>query len=358
MEAWLHLGYFKQYAKARGENGKTVNIVNNEIIPHASAIVSMIEQARQNALKSVNAELIRLYWNVGGYLSNESAKASWGDSFIDTTANYIKDNCPEIRGFTRRGLYRMKQFYETYKDNEFVSPLMTQISWTNHLLILSGTKTMEEKEFYIALCAKERYSKRELERQIDSGYYHRYMLSEKSQPPALASHDEKARFLDSYVLEFLDLPETFSESDLKHAIVENLKNFILEIGRDFSFIGEEYRVQVGNTDFYIDLLFYHRGLSCLVAFELKIGKFKPEYIGKMNFYLEALDRDYRKPNENPSIGVILCTSKDDDVVEYAMSRSLSPTMVSEYTLKLIDKKLLEQKLREFKELLPDDGKQM
>lgn len=141
---------------------------------------------------------------------------------------------------------------------------------------------------------------------------------------------------------------------MKRAIVENLKDFILEIGKDFTFIGEEYRVQVGNSDFYIDLLFYHRGLSCLVAFELKIGKFQPEYIGKMNFYLEALDRDHRKPNENPSIGVILCTSKEDDVVEYAMSRSLSPTMVSEYALKLIDKKLLEQKLREFKELMPQD----
>lgn len=327
--------------------------MSNDIIPYASTIVTMIEQARQNALKNINAELIRLYWNVGEYLSKESANAAWGDSFIDATAHYIKENCPEIKGFNRRGLYRMRQFYETYKGNEFVSPLVTQISWTNHLLILSGTKTIEEKEFYIGLSAKERYSKRELERQIDSGYYHRYMLSAKAPAPAVLSQSNSTRLLDSYVLEFLDLPDKFSESDLKHAIVQNLKNFILEIGKDFSFIGEEYRVQVGDSDFYIDLLFYHRGLSCLVAFELKIGKFLPEYIGKMNFYLEALDRDHRKPNENPSIGVILCTTKNDDVVEYAMSRSLSPTMVSEYTLKLIDKKLLEQKLHEFKELLPD-----
>lgn len=331
--------------------------MSNDIIPHANAIVAMIEQARQNALRGVNAELIQLYWNVGGYLSKQSEKASWGDAFIDATANYIKENCPEIKGFNRRGLYRMKQFYETYKDNKFVSPLVTQISWTNHLLILSGTKTIEEKEFYIGLCAKEKYSKRELERQINSGYYHRYMLSSKAPAPAALTQNSHNRFLDSYVLEFLDLPERFSESDLKRAIVQNLKSFILEIGKDFSFIGEEYRVQVGNSDFYIDLLFYHRGLSCLVAFELKIGKFQPEYIGKMGFYLEALDRDHRKPNENPSIGVILCTTKDDDVVEYAMSRSLSPTMVAEYTLKLIDKKLLEQKLKEFKELLPDGTEQ-
>ena len=180
------------------------------------------------------------------------------------------------------------------------------------------------------------------------------MLSTQTLAPK-ESQNNGVRFLDSYVLEFLDLPDKYSESDLKRAIVKNLKNFVLEIGKDFSFVGEEYRVQVGSSDFYIDLLFYHRGLSCLVAFELKIDKFQPEYIGKMNFYLEALDREHRKPNENPSIGVILCASKEDEVVEFAMSRNLSPTMIAEYSLKLIDKKLLEQKLREFKGLLLDSS---
>jgi predicted nuclease of restriction endonuclease-like (RecB) superfamily len=232
-----------------------------------------------------------------------------------------------------------------------VSPLVTQISWTNHLLILSGAKTIEEKEFYISLCLKEKYSKRELERQISSAYYQRYMLSSQPLAPIEMPNNKDIRFLDSYVLEFLDLPEKHSENDLKRAIIQNLKNFILEIGKDFSFVGDEYRVQVGNSDYYIDMLFYHRGLSCLVAFELKINQFQPEYLGKMNFYLEALDREHKKPNENPSIGVILCAGKEDEVVEFAMSRNLSPTMVAEYSLKLIDKKLLEQKLREFKGLL-------
>ena len=157
-------------------------------------------------------------------------------------------------------------------------------------------------------------------------------------------------FLDNYVLDFLDVPETVSERDLQKSIIRNLKDFILEIGKDFTFIGEEYRVQVGKHDYYIDLLFYHRGLSCLVAFELKIGEFKPEYVGKINLYLEALDREVKKDNENPSVGVILCASKDDEVVEFALSRSLSPTMVSEYNLKLIDKKLLQKKLKEYIEL--------
>jgi len=329
--------------------------MSGEIVPYADKIVDMIEQARQNALQSVNAELIKLYWNVGKYLSEESAKSSWGDAFIDETANYIKESCPGIKGFNRRGLYRMRQFYETYKDNEFVSALLTQISWTNHLQIMSGTKSIEEKEFYLSLCVREKYSTRELDRQIDSSYYQRYMLSTQTLAPADVPHDENIRFLDSYVLEFLDLPAKYSENDLRKAIVQNLKKFVLEFGRDFAFIDEEYRVQVANSDWHIDLLFHHRGLQCLVAFELKIGKFKPEYISKMDFYLEALDREHKKPNENPSIGVILCASKEDEVVEYAMSRSLSPTMVAEYKLKLIDKGLLEKKLHEFKSLLLESG---
>jgi len=152
-------------------------------------------------------------------------------------------------------------------------------------------------------------------------------------------------------LDFLNLPHDFSEKDLQKAIVENLKHFILEFGKDFAFVGEEYRLQVGNHDYYIDLLFYHRGLRCLVALELKITEFKPEYLGKVEFYLEALDRDHRKEHENPSVGVILCKGKDDEVVEYALSRALSPTMIAEYETKLIPKSLLEQKLREFSELV-------
>ena len=157
------------------------------------------------------------------------------------------------------------------------------------------------------------------------------------------------------MFEFLDLKEPYRETDLRRQIVSHLKDFILEFGRDFTFIGEEYRVQVGNTDFFIDLLFYNRALSCLVPIELKIGKFKPEHIGQINFYLEALDRDVKKPNENPSVGVILCASKDDAVVEYALSRSMSPTLVADYRLCLPDKALLKNKLRELTELALENG---
>jgi RecB family endonuclease NucS len=153
-------------------------------------------------------------------------------------------------------------------------------------------------------------------------------------------------FKDSYVFEFLNLSEPHSESDLQHGLITQMKNFILELGKDFLFIGQEYKIQVGNSDFFIDILFYHRGLQCLVAFELKADKFKPEHLGQLNFYLEALDRDVKKPNENPSIGILLCKDKDKEVVEYALSRSLSPTMVSEYKTQLPDRQVLQQKLHE------------
>lgn len=321
------------------------------------AVISIIENAKGRALKAVNAELINMYWEVGAYLSGLCADSSFGDKVIDEVAIYISNVAPVIKGFNRRGLYRMKQFYETYKDDEFVSALLTQISWTNHLMIMSKSKTKEERDFYIALAAKEHYSSRELERQLDSAYYERYMLSSEKQAPELVPQSVRNSILDTYVLEFLDLPEQYSERNFRKAIIENLKQFILEFGKDFTFIGEEYRVQVGGQDFYIDLLFYNRALSCLVPIELKIGKFKPEHIGQINFYLEALDRDVKKPNENPSVGLILCASKDDAVVEYALSRSMSPTLVSDYTLCLPDKQILKDKLQELAGLALEESEE-
>ena len=336
------------------ENDKMVVSNDNAV----ETIAKIVNIHRNNAYMKVNEELISLYWEVGQYLSTQVKNADWGEKVVDSIAKDIQKRYPGLKGFNRRGLYRMIQFYETYKETEIVSTLLTQIGWSSHLLIMSGTKTMEEKIFYMQMCIQNRYSVRELNRQIDSGYYQRYLLSgTKAKQNVLPSIDEddipKTRFLDSYVLEFLNLPNEFSEKDLRKAIVHNLKDFILEIGKDFTFIGEEYRIPVGNHDYYIDLLFYNRTYSCLVAFELKIGEFKPEYISKMNLCLEALDRQERKINENPSVGLILCTSKDDTVVEYATSRSASPTAVAEYSLNIIDKQLLENRLKQLSEILSD-----
>ena len=319
--------------------------MENEI-KHTDNLIRIIEDSRYNALKKVNEELIKMYWNVGEYLSKESSSASFGDAYIDSVVKEIQSAFPGIKGFTRRGLYRMKQFYETYSGDEFVSALLTQTTWTNHLAIMSKAKTAEERHFYIALCIKESYSSRELDRQINSGYYERYMLSKEKLMPEPMKGLKENPFLDSYIIEFLDLPQKFKEADLRKGLIQNMKQFILEVGKDFTFIGEEYPVQVGGEDFRIDVLFFHRGLQCLVAFELKIGKFKPEYISKMDFYLEALDRQKKKESENPSVGMILCASKDDEVVEYAMSRTMSPMLVAEYQLQLPDKAILQKKLQE------------
>jgi predicted nuclease of restriction endonuclease-like (RecB) superfamily len=310
-------------------------------------IKNLIDQARSDALKHVNVHLITLYWKIGGYISQKLSESQWGDKKIDQLAVYLNSCGPDYKGFNRRNLYRMRQFYESYQGAEIVSPLVTQLGWSHHLLILSKTKTAEEREFYIRLSIQERYSKRELERQLDAAVYERAMLSGKRNITGKVVHSSvESAIKDTYVFEFLGLPDDHSESDLQKGLLKNLKLFILELGKDFLFIGEEFKVEVGMHDYYIDLLFFHRELQCLVAFELKITDFKPEYLGKINFYLEALDRDVRKPHENPSIGVLLCKGKDDEVVEYALSRSLAPAKIADYTLKLPDKKQLQQKLHE------------
>ena len=312
-------------------------------------IIQLIKQSRTNAIKAVNAELIHLYWNVGEHISKKIEQSEWGDSVVTELANFIQTKEPEIKGFSDKNIWRMKKFYETYKDFPKLSTLLREISWSHNLAIFSRCKTVEEREFYLKLAKQENYSFRELERQISASLFERTMIGNSKLSTALreSNRDLTNTFKDSYVFEFLNLPEPHSEGELQIGLVRQMKNFILELGKDFLFIGEEYKLQVGKSDFYIDLLFYHRGLQCIVAFELKADKFKPDHLGQLNFYLEALDRDVKKANENPSIGVLLCKDKDSEVVEYALSRSLSPTMVSEYKTQLPDKKILQQKLHEF-----------
>jgi len=321
-------------------------------------IIALIEQARVNAFYAVNRELISLYWEVGGYISDKIRQGKWGRAVVSDFARFIQIEHPEIKGFSASNLWRMRQFYEIYCDNERLAPLVREIGWTQNLLIIERAKTEEAREFYVLLCKKNSYSKRELARQIDSMLFERTVLSKGRSRLVSTKAATLPALRDSYILEFLDIPENHKETELRKSIVANIRNFILEFGKDFSFVGEEYRLQVGNEDFHIDLLFFNRELSCLVAIELKITDFKPEHLGQLEFYLEALDRDVRKPGENPSIGLILCAGKNDTVVEYALSRSLSPAHVAEYQLHLPDKTLLTSKLRELKELaeaIPEKG---
>jgi len=368
-----------------------------------SEIVRLIEESKNRAFQKVNEELVLLYFNVGKTVSLRVSEGVWGDKTVDELSAYILNRFPGLSGFTRRGLYRMRQFYETYsvdsdcfkfwleiqaekensqfvspvatqikntgendnsivsplatqlqvsdnKHNKFVSTVLTQITWSNHMEILSSGKTSEEKLFYLLLNAKDKLNKLELRRQIKTASFERTMLAKNQIVSALPTQFPSGIFKDPYIFEFLDLPEAHSEKDLEKALTQNLRKFILEIGKGFTYMGNQFRLQVGNKDYYTDLLFYHRDLQCLVLFELKIQEFEPEFLGKLNFYLEALDRDVKRQHEKPSIGVLLCKGKDNEVVEYSMARNISPAMIADYETKLIPKELLISKLTQLIEL--------
>jgi len=311
-------------------------------------ILTLIQQSKQQVYQQANTLLMELYWNLGEYISLKTTRDNWGKSVVKELAQYIKQQDPTLKGFNDRNLWRMKQFYETYANTPKLSTLWTQINWSNNRTIFSRCKTQEEREFYLNFTIKEGWGNRELERQISSSLFERVLLADNKLSEVVKSLPQSTEntFRDSYIFEFLDIPSKHNEKTLQQALVTSLKDFILELGRGFTFMGQEYRVQVDVEDFFIDLLFYHRDLQCLIAFELKIDKFKPAYLGQLEFYLEALDRDVKKEHENPSIGVLLCKDKTDKVVEYALSRSQSPTVIADYDTKLIPKELLERKVEE------------
>jgi len=312
-------------------------------------VLTLIQSARQRAVQTVNTQLIELYWQVGAYISRKLERAEWGDGVISQLAQHLALTQPGLRGFTRVNLFRMRQFYEAYRDDQIVSPLVRQLPWSHNLAIFSQCKRLEERAFYLRMAVQEKWSKRELERQLKASLFERSVAQPAKASAALTQAHPTALdvFRDAYMIEFLDLPGGHAEADLHQGLLARLRDFLIELGRDFCFVGSEYPLQVGSRDFALDLLFFHRGLNCLVAIELKVGRFEPEYLGKLDFYLEALDRNERKAHENPAIGVLLCASKEDEVVEYALNRSLSPALIAEYQTRLPDKALLQAKLQEF-----------
>jgi predicted nuclease of restriction endonuclease-like (RecB) superfamily len=331
---------------------KKVQTISAKLEPQFTKILTQIQQARQNAYSQINKTLTELYWNIGQYVSMQIRNDGWGKGIIEELALFLKNKDPNIKGFSARNIWAMKQFYETYQGDTKLPSLMAELSWTHNRRIMS-LKTPEEREFYLLLCNQKKYSVRELERLIKSGAYERTMLADQKISDTIRQLPQSAEgvFKDSYVFEFLNLPVPHIEKELQQALVASLKDFILELGIGFAFIGLDYRLQVGTDDFFIDLLFFHRHLQSMVAFELKTEKFKPEHLGQMEFYLEALDRDVKLPNENPSIGVLLCREKNDEVVKYA----LSPAIIADYETRLIPKELLRKKLNELYALLEGKG---
>ena len=361
-------------------------------------VVDIILQHKSRASRAVNEELLLTAWHVGGYVSAKLKSEEWGSKVVSQLSEYIRSKRPDIKGYGRSSIYNMVLFYdeyssetftstvERYLNSEFVQPRIGQIetsvflssqeanaivqatsaqfvqplagqmpkileltTFTNHIEILCRCKSNEERLFYILYANKEHLVKRELQRCISNQTYSTLLSSKNNMSKGLLETYPNApvMFKDTLFVDFLNLPKKHSETKLKNSLVENMKQFILELGKDFIFMDQEYKLNVGASTYKADLLFFHRGLQALVAVELKKAKFHPRDLGQLEFYLEALDRDVKRSNENPSIGIILCPEADRVVVEYAMNRSMSPTMIAEYKRILIPQERMQQQLNEF-----------
>ena len=356
-------------------------------------VVNIIVQHRSKASRTINEQSLLCAWYVGGYVSKKLKREEWGSKVVSQLSEYIRSNRPDIKGFSKRNLYNMVMFYDEYSSETFAATIrkymtdkfvqsetaqigleqenaiivqsgtahfvqsqtgqmpniLTLTTLTNHIEIVCRCKSVEERLFYILYAHKEHLFVRELQRCISNQTYSTLLSDKTNLSKGLLETypNSPMMFKDTYFVDFLNLPKRHSESKLKHGLIEHMKQFILELGKDFIFMDQEYRLNVGASSFKADLLFFHRGLQALVAVELKKTKFHPRDLGQLEFYLEALDRDVKRSNENPSIGIILCPDADKVVVEYAMSRSMSPTMIAEYKRILIPQEQMQQQLKEF-----------
>ena len=373
---------------------------NNQLISleqQFGEVIDIILQHKSNASRVVNEELLLSAWHVGGYVYAKLKSEEWGSKVVTQLSEFIRSKRPDIKGYSKRNIYNMVMFYEEYSsenftmtvekylNSEFVQTASAQIqigenqqsndvitivqtasaqiinpiksfpkileftTLSNHIEILCRCKNYEERLFYILYANKERLAFRELQRCITNQTYSSLLSSKENMSRGFLETYPNAPtfFKDTLYVDFLGLPTKHSESKLKNSLIENMKQFILELGKDFIFMDQEYKLNVGTSTYKADLLFYHRGLQALVAVELKKTKFHPKDLGQLEFYLEALDRDVKRSNENPSIGIILCPESDKVVVEYAMSRSMSPTMIAEYKRILIPQERMQKQFNEF-----------
>lgn len=296
-------------------------------------IKSRIQSAQYEALRAVNKELVLLYWDLGRLIVERQKEAGWGKAVVERLARDLQGEFPGVRGFSDQNLWRMRRFYEAYTGNEKLSPLVIEISWSHNLVILDSCKDDLEREFYIRMTKKHGWSKNVLIHQIEAGAYANTLTSQTNFDETLPLEIKdraKLTVKDEYTFGFLSLADEHDERELEAAILSRVEPFLREMGGAFAFVGSQYRLEVSGTEYFIDLLLYHRKLKCLVAIELKVGKFIPEYVGKMQFYLSALDDLDKEENENPSIGIIICKSKNRTIVEYTLRDARRPIGVSTY----------------------------
>jgi predicted nuclease of restriction endonuclease-like (RecB) superfamily len=294
-----------------------------------------IRTAQYTALKAVNRELISLYWDIGKAIIERQKGETWGKSVVEQLAKDLRQEFPEMTGFSARNIWYMRDFYLAYCENEKLQPLVAEIGWSHNLLIFEKCKDDLEREFYIRMTRKFGWTKRVLIHRIENKDYERTLLSQTNFDQTVSEeHKNQAKLAvkDEYLFDFLELGDAYSERQLETALIGKVEHFLREMGGMFAFVGSQFRLEVSDKEYFIDLLLYHRSLRCLVAIELKIGEFLPEYVGKMQFYLAVLNDKIRLPDENPSIGIILCRDKDKTIVEYALQQSVSPIGIAQYEL--------------------------
>lgn len=319
----------------------------NEGYSFIAEVKTKVRQAQYEALKAVNVQLIDLYWEIGKSIAEKQSE-SWGKSIVASLSEELQKEFPGVGGFSTANLWLMAQFYSEYQCVTNLVPLVREISWSKHITILKKCKDDLQRQFYIQATSKFGWTKNVLIHQIENETYEKYLLNQTSFDRTLPEdlkHRAHLAVKDEYTFDFLNLSEEHSESQLETALVKNIRNFLLEIGHQFTFVGNQFKVQAGSKEYFIDLLLYHRQLQCLVAVELKIGEFMPEYKGKMEFYLSILNESVKLSHENDAIGIIICKEKDRTVVEYSLKTSNMPIGVATYTT-------MAKLPSKYKELLP------
>jgi predicted nuclease of restriction endonuclease-like (RecB) superfamily len=300
-----------------------------------SQVKERVRAGQYDALRAVNKELVSLYWDIGRMIAEKQTDAAHGDAIVEQLAADLQAEFPGIGGYSRRNIFYMREFYFSYRNLPKVQPLVAQIGWTHNLIVLQRCKDPLEREFYIRMTKKFGWTKNVLIHQIENQSYEKTMLGQTNFDKALTPKlraQAKLAIRDEYTFDFLELGEEHAERELERALVIRIEHFLRAMGGLFAFVGSQFRMEVDGREFFIDLLLFHRRLRCLVAIELKIGEFQPEFVGKMQFYLTALDRQVREKGENPSIGIILCKEKRRTIVEYALYNANKPIGVATYRI--------------------------
>lgn len=311
-------------------------------------IKERIYKAQYQALKAVNKELINLYWDIGRLIAERQNSSGWGKSIVESLSHDLQNEFPGISGFSSANLWRIRNFYTTYVENVKLAPMVREIGWTHNVIIMERSQNDLEREFYIRMTKKYGWTKNVLIHQIENQTFHKYSLNQtnfEKTLPGKYRHQAKLAVKDEYTFDFLELGEEYNEHQLELALLNNVRKFLIELGGDFAFVGNQHKLKVGRKEYFVDLLLFHRKLKSLIAIDLKTGEFKPEYVGKMQFYLSVLNDKIKLEDENPSIGLILCKEKDQLIVEYALRDSTQPIGVSTYRITKVLPK-------EFKKYLP------